>query len=215
MGEPMMGFFDWLRGPQTTAQTDNWIWLTKQAKFAAVQRDVAQALAEPDGPDAIFVVAHFQDCLDEIESLAADAGWDAGRIFITCSDTLEAQAGKSSADESLRILIVVGERHPLPSHDDALREFARSLSCPCRFVQHVSLEDPLLRLFAGEWVKQVLRQLGMKEDDAIESRMVARRIRAAQEKTEKRATGDSPALSAEEWMEKNCPRDVTTDGKGL
>ena len=122
-----MGLFDWLKGPKTTAQTDDLIWLTRKAKFAAVQRDVADALADPDGPDAIFVVAHFQDCLDEIQSLAADAAWDQDRVFVTCSDALERQAGEVSADDSLRILIIVAERHPLTSHDDALREFAQSL----------------------------------------------------------------------------------------
>ena len=95
--------------------------------------------------------------------------------------------------------------HPLPSHDDALRQFAQSFSCPCRFVQHVSLEDPLLRLFAGDWVEQVLRQLGMQEDDVIERRMVARRIRTAQEKIAARAKGDAPGEPAAEWLEKNCP----------
>ena len=200
-----MGLFDWLKGPQTTAQTEDLIWLTRQAKFAAVQREVADALADPDGFDAIFVVAHFQDCLDEIQSLATDAGWDQDRVFVTKSDTLEAQAGQAAADPSLRILITVVERHPLPSHDDALRDFARSLSSQCRFVQHVSLEDSLLRLFAGDWVEQVLRQLGMQENDAIESRMVARRIRTAQEKIAARARGDAPAESAAAWLKENCP----------
>ncbi len=200
-----MGLFDWLKRPKTTDQNEDLIWLTRQAKLAAVRREVADALADPDGPDAVFVVAHFQDCLDEIQSLAADARWDQDRVFVTKSDTLEARAGQASADTSLRILIVVVERHPLPSHDDALRDFAGSLSCPCRFVQHVSLDDPLCRLFAGDWVEQVLRQLGMQEEDAIESRMVARRIRTAQEKIAARARGDAPADSAAEWMKKNCP----------
>lgn len=39
-----MGLFDWLKGPKTTAQTDDLIWLTKQAKTAAVQREINEAL---------------------------------------------------------------------------------------------------------------------------------------------------------------------------
>jgi hypothetical protein len=68
------------------------------------------------------------------------------------------------------------------------------------------LEDPLLKVFAGAWVQDVLRRLGMKEDQAIESRMVSCRIRSAQQKIEDGATGDVPAGSAEEWIEKNCPK---------
>ncbi len=71
-----MGFFDWLMGAKAKVQTDDRIWLTKQAKFAGIQRDIAAALADPNGPDAVFVVAHFQDCLDELRSLVAAAGFD-------------------------------------------------------------------------------------------------------------------------------------------
>lgn len=200
-----MGLFDWLRGAKAKVQTDDRIWLTRQAKFAGIQREIALALAEPDAPDAVFLVAHFEDCLDELRSLAANAGFDENHVLVTRSDTLEGRTAESGLDESRNILIVVGERHPRPSHDDALLEFARNLSCRCRFAQHASLEDPLLKIFAGAWVQQVLRGLGMQEDQAIESRMVSRRIRSAQQKIEDRATGDSPARSAEEWMEKNCP----------
>ena len=44
----------------------------------------------------------------------------------------------------------------------------------------------------------------MKEDEAIESRMVTRRIQTELNKVAKCATGDASANSAEEWMEKNC-----------
>ncbi len=200
-----MGLFDWLGGAKAKVQIEDRIWLTKQAKFAAIQRETAQALDDPNGPDAVFVVAHFQDCLDELRLLVAGVGMDESRVLVTCSEALEGRTAGTASDESRRILIIVGERHPLPSHDDALLDFARSLSCQCRLVQHVSLEDPLLRIFAGEWVEGVLRRLGMKEDQAIESQMVARRIRGAQQKIDGRATGDAPAQSAQEWLEKNCP----------
>ena len=51
----------------------------------------------------------------------------------------------------------------------------------------LSLEDDLNRIFAGEWVKNVLTRLGgMKEGEAIESKMVSRRIEGAQKKVEER-----------------------------
>lgn len=62
-----------------------------------------------------------------------------------------------------------------------------------------------MRVFAGEWVENVLKQLGMKEDEPIESAMVARRIKAAQKKIESLSVGDLAADSAEQWMERNCP----------
>jgi hypothetical protein len=164
-----MGFFDWLTGAKTKAQTDDRIWLTKQAKFAGIQRDIAQALADPNGPDAVFVVAHFQNCFDELRSMVTDARFDEGRVLVTLSESLESRTAGAASDQSRSLLLVVGERHPLPSHDDALQQFARGLSCPCRLVQHASLDDPLFKLFAGEWVEKVLRQLGMKEAEPIKA----------------------------------------------
>src|SRR5206468_8086774 len=49
---------------------------------------------------------------------------------------------------------------------------------------YLSLEDDLMRIFAGEWVKNLLTRLGMQDGEAIESRMVSRRIQAAQKKRE-------------------------------
>lgn len=201
-----MGFFDWLRGKKDTVHVAlDRIWLTREAKFNAIQEEIVAALADQNGPNAIFLVGHFEDCLDELRSLAAHAGFDANRVLVIGSDALRVQTAERGLDQSRRVLIVVGERHLLSSRDDALLQFARSLACRCRFVQHVSLEDPVLKLFAGPWVERVLRGMGMKENEAIESRMVGRRVRLAQQKIERLAIGDSPARSAQEWMEKNCP----------
>src|SRR5262249_56331036 len=46
--------------------------------------------------------------------------------------------------------------------------------------------DDLMRIFAGEWVANVLQKMGMEEGQSIESRMVSRRIEAAQKKVEER-----------------------------
>ena len=48
---------------------------------------------------------------------------------------------------------------------------ARATPAPSRFF--LSLEDDLMRMFAGEWVAAVLTRLGMEEGEAIESRMVS------------------------------------------
>lgn len=48
----------------------------------------------------------------------------------------------------------------------------------------LSLEDDLMRIFAGDWVKDILTRLGMQEGEAIESRMVSKRVEGAQKKRE-------------------------------
>jgi preprotein translocase subunit SecA len=57
----------------------------------------------------------------------------------------------------------------------------------------------------GDWVKKMLVQIGIKEDEPLKNTMVSRRIRMAQQTYEGRAFGTVYAESAAEWLDKNCP----------
>ncbi|HKA05962.1 MAG TPA: preprotein translocase subunit SecA, partial [Gemmataceae bacterium] len=76
------------------------------------------------------------------------------------------------------------ERHDSRRIDNQLRGRAGRQGDPGSSRFYLSLQDDLMRLFAGEWVGNVLTRLGMQEGEAIESRMVSRRIQAAQKKVE-------------------------------
>ena len=49
---------------------------------------------------------------------------------------------------------------------------------------YLSLEDNLLRIFAGPWVRNMMAKLGLGKGEAIESRMVSNQIAKAQKKVE-------------------------------
>jgi len=84
-------------------------------------------------------------------------------------------------------LHVIGtERHESRRIDNQLRGRAGRQGDPGSSRFYVALGDDLMRIFAGEWVANVLGRLGMKEGECIESRMVTRRIEAAQKKVEER-----------------------------
>lgn len=139
----------------------------------------------------------------ELQKLLEE-GRVAGPVAVVTTDDLRGTAAGMSLDESRTILIAVRERHPLRSHDEAIAAYADGLPCRSRLVHHVSLDEPLMKIFAGEWVQTMLKNVGMKEDEAIESPMVARRIKDAQRKIEDRCRSDFPAAPAEDWMAKNC-----------
>jgi preprotein translocase subunit SecA len=82
--------------------------------------------------------------------------------------------------------IVGTERHESRRIDLQLRGRCGRQGDPGSSRFYLSLEDDLMRIFAGEWVRNVLTRLGMKEGEAIESRMVTRRIEGAQKKVEER-----------------------------
>ena len=70
------------------------------------------------------------------------------------------------------------ERHESRRVDNQLRGDPGS----SRF--YLSLEDDLMRIFAKEWVSNLLQRLGMEEGVPIESRLITRRIEAAQKAVE-------------------------------
>jgi preprotein translocase subunit SecA len=76
------------------------------------------------------------------------------------------------------------ERHEARRIDNQLRGRSGRQGDPGSSRFYLCLEDDLMRIFAGDWVKSVLTRLGMEEGQAIESRMVSRRIAAAQKKVE-------------------------------
>ncbi len=82
--------------------------------------------------------------------------------------------------------IVGTERHEARRIDNQLRGRAGRQGDPGSSRFHLSLQDDLMRIFAGEWVANILTRLGMEEGQAIESGMVSRRIEAAQKKVEER-----------------------------
>ena len=80
--------------------------------------------------------------------------------------------------------IVGTERHESRRIDNQLRGRAGRQGDPGSSRFFLSLQDDLMRVFAGEWVANVLAKLGMEQGQAIESGMVSRRIEAAQKKVE-------------------------------
>lgn len=82
--------------------------------------------------------------------------------------------------------IIGTERHESRRIDNQLRGRAGRQGDPGSSRFYLSLEDDLMRIFAGDWVRGVLQRLGMKEGEAIESRMVSKRIEGAQKKVEER-----------------------------
>jgi preprotein translocase subunit SecA len=84
-------------------------------------------------------------------------------------------------------LYVIGtERHDARRIDLQLRGRCGRQGDPGSSRFFLSLEDDLMRIFAGPWVKGILDRLGMQEGERIESKMVTRRIEAAQKKVEER-----------------------------
>jgi preprotein translocase subunit SecA len=82
--------------------------------------------------------------------------------------------------------IIATERHESRRIDNQLRGRSGRQGDPGSSRFYLSLEDPLMRIFAGDRVRAIMDRLKMPEGEAIEAGIVSRSIESAQRKVEAR-----------------------------
>ncbi|HUP06054.1 MAG TPA: preprotein translocase subunit SecA [Caldimonas sp.] len=91
---------------------------------------------------------------------------------------------KVKAEGGLRIIAT--ERHESRRIDNQLRGRSGRQGDPGSSRFYLSLEDPLMRIFAGDRVRAIMERLKMPDGEAIEAGIVTRSIESAQRKVEAR-----------------------------
>ena len=114
----------------------------------------------------------------------------------TLDETTRAQRIQSLRDnwqadhEKIKTLgglrIIATERHESRRIDNQLRGRSGRQGDPGSSRFYLSLDDPLMRIFAGDRVRAIMDRLKMPEGEAIEAGMVTRSIKSAQRKVEAR-----------------------------
>ena len=82
--------------------------------------------------------------------------------------------------------IIATERHESRRIDNQLRGRSGRQGDPGSSRFYLSLDDPLMRIFAGDRVRAIMDRLKMPEGEAIEASIVTRSIESAQRKVEAR-----------------------------
>ncbi len=151
------------------------------ARQELVKKNLARAVSAAEGeisPTAPAGMLRFYYQGQEFETPEAD--WK--EVYAGYA----AQAAKEREDVlAAGGLIILGtERHESRRVDNQLRGRAGRQGDPGASRFFLSLEDDLMRIFAKEWVSNLLQRLGMEEGVPIESKLITRRIEAAQKAVE-------------------------------
>ncbi|MBT9599488.1 MAG: preprotein translocase subunit SecA [Vitreoscilla sp.] len=123
----------------------------------------------------------------QIQFIEADDAIPAGektRRIQQLHDEWQGLHDKVKAEGGLRIIAT--ERHESRRIDNQLRGRSGRQGDPGASRFYLSLEDPLMRIFAGDRVKAIMDRLKMPEGEAIEAGIVSRSIESAQRKVEAR-----------------------------
>ncbi len=151
------------------------------ARQDLVKRGNARAISAAEGeihPIAAPGMTRFYYQGQEFETTQAQ--WDAA----TAAHAAATKAEQTAVIEAGGLHIIGTERHESRRVDNQLRGRAGRQGDPGASRFYLSLEDDLMRIFAREWVSNLLQSLGMEEGVPIESRMITKRIEAAQKAVE-------------------------------
>ncbi len=122
-----------------------------------------------------------------IEAVESDESLDAGAKDAQIAKLHSQWAQEHEQVKALGGLrIIATERHESRRIDNQLRGRSGRQGDPGSSRFFLSLDDPLMRIFAGDRVKAIMERLKMPDGEAIEAGIVTRSIESAQRKVEAR-----------------------------
>ncbi|OGA85302.1 MAG: preprotein translocase subunit SecA [Burkholderiales bacterium RIFCSPHIGHO2_01_FULL_63_240] len=121
----------------------------------------------------------------DIQLIEADESLDhAAKEAKIAALKADQQALNAKVKELGGLRIIATERHESRRIDNQLRGRAGRQGDPGSSRFYLSLDDPLMRIFAGDRVRAIMDRLKMPEGEAIEAGIVTRSIESAQRKVE-------------------------------
>ncbi len=184
---------------------DDLIFLTKEAKYKAIIKDVKER-HDKGQPVLIGTIAvETSELLSQIltvngvphdvlnakhhareAEIVAHAG-EPGRVTIATNMAGRGTDIKLSPESKAAggLYILGTERHESRRIDNQLRGRSGRQGDPGESRFYISLDDDLIRIFAGENLKKNMHRVGMTEDEVIESKFISKIIQNAQERVEK------------------------------
>ena len=172
----MFGLFS---SSKSTVVIKDQVWMSRTAKLNAC-RLMARA-----NPSCLFI-AWFAETRDAFVRAIEDP-----------SSCMLAENVTTSSIEGK--IVIFAEHHPLIPEETAL--FTRLVLREVPVLS--SLDEPFFEKFGGVGTIDVMKKLGMKEDEVIGHSMITKAIKNAQEKIGKKAKSNLPSSSQKEWMDKN------------
>jgi hypothetical protein len=99
--------------------------------------------------------------------------------------------------------VLLIENHPLQSFNQQLIEGAKEIEMK-ELIIYSSLDEPVMSIFGGDRIKNLLAQMGIRPDEPIEHTMISKSIEKAQERIEEKlAVHHDVRSSPEEWSASN------------
>jgi hypothetical protein len=156
------------------------LWIKESAKFSALKKAA-------ENNSRLVVCCWFPQTLEKLEVLLQGTNAE----IILCSAAHSVQlTGRT---------IVFAEHHPLLSKE---YDFAEKYKLDSMETWS-SLDEPLLKIFSGDRIAQLMKTMGLDENQYVEHKMISASIHNAQEKLGRKITMEMLSRSQEDWLKNN------------
>lgn len=155
------------------------VWISKAAKYAACAKMLQV------NPDSLFIT-WFDETRDELKALLS------GTAPVYKAD----QLGTISAQGRM---LMFAEHHPLLAKEEMVFETLGLKEIPVLS----GLDEPIFRKFGGERLIDIMRKLGVDENEVLGHSMITKSIERAQRKLQEKVITEQSAKSQEEWFALN------------
>ena len=170
------------------------VWQSDAARWEGIW----QSVAGRTGDGRLLFVVHFDETLAMLNELLEQDGLVAESlersyqpsdlcnlppgIYVAHASLLEEQGEHRSMTSNTPLKIIAIEPHLMPEPDANLKAVLDQIRGDVLYEHHASLDDLLMRFFAGERTRELLTKAGFVDDVCLNSGMVNRAIARAQER---------------------------------
>lgn len=154
------------------------IWATDKAKFTT-------CLASGKSDPKVLFVAWFEETRNNLQAYFRENNFDS-EVYL--ADRL----GLMQQDRNF----IFVEHHPLQTEEQRVAaHFGKE-----EITVFSSLAEPIFQLFGSDRIVDMMKKMGMKEDEMIEHQMISNSIIRAQEKIASESSLNISAKSQGEWL---------------
>jgi len=170
--QEILAQFRWLSGSPESVPVET---VSKERAEAIFQQRAASASGDTVGDVRARCEKEARDWVDEIVERYAK---------YLQKHELECKTDRQKVLDAGGLHVLGTERHESRRVDNQLRGRSGRQGDPGASIFYLSLEDDLMRIFAGDRLKVMMERLGMQDDEPIEAKMVTRSIANAQKRVE-------------------------------
>lgn len=211
-----MGLFSFLKSGKPVFADK--VWRTRSEAMKGMITEALKAITQNQVP---VVVCYFEETNSEVVAflIATDVPYfqltndsiavasEQSKVVLVCHASLISSSNGlmgllNTISSRGRVQFLFAGHYPLPAKENKIIEKLSSYpSAEITFCS--SIDGPSFEPFGADRIMSVLDQLGLKEDECIEHRMVSKAMANAREKIEGMVKHEVTAKSEGEWFLKN------------